>query len=63
MKNRFTARASAIAFAVALAAPTATLAQGAASALRDEILVTATKKADAENVQDVPLAVTAYGDE
>ncbi len=33
----------------------------AVDAFRDEIVVTATKKADAENVQDVPLAVTAFG--
>ncbi len=36
-------------------------AQSATSALTDEIFVTATKKASAENVQDVPLAVTGYG--
>ena len=33
------------------------------AAFKDEILVTATKKADAENVQDVPLAITAFGSE
>ncbi|NWG92241.1 MAG: TonB-dependent receptor [Parvularculaceae bacterium] len=60
MNHRLLAKASIL--ALALAAPTAVLAQGAAEALRDEILVTATKQADAENVQDVPLAVTAYGD-
>jgi iron complex outermembrane receptor protein len=63
MKKRLWAGASvpAMAFAVAASMSTAALAQGAAGTLRDEILVTATKKADAENVQDVPLAVTAYG--
>jgi iron complex outermembrane receptor protein len=61
MKHRLLAKASFI--ALSLSAPTAAFAQGAADALRDEILVTATKQADAENVQDVPLAVTAYGDE
>lgn len=60
MNTRLLAKASII--ALTLATPTAALAQGAAEALRDEILVTATKKADAENVQDVPLAVTAFGD-
>ena len=63
MKRKLWAKASMIALGVAAALPTAALAQGAAGALRDEILVTATKKADAENVQDVPLAVTAYGAE
>ncbi|HNS85871.1 MAG TPA: TonB-dependent receptor [Parvularculaceae bacterium] len=61
MTKRLLAKASIIALAVC--APGAAFAQGAVDALRDEILVTATKKADAENVQDVPLAVTAYGDE
>jgi iron complex outermembrane receptor protein len=59
MNHRLWAKASIL--ALALAAPTSVLAQGAAGALRDEILVTATKQADAENVQDVPLAITAYG--
>ncbi|MFZ5617351.1 MAG: TonB-dependent receptor plug domain-containing protein, partial [Pseudomonadota bacterium] len=62
MNDRLWAKASIIALCVA-AAPQAAFAQGAAEALRDEILVTATKQADAENVQDVPLSVTAYGDE
>ncbi len=35
---------------------------GAVSALTDEIVVTATKKADVENVQDVALAVTAFNE-
>jgi len=61
MKLGFTARASAIALAAALAAPEAAYAQTAVEALRDSIVVTATKKANAENVQDVPLAITAYG--
>ena len=62
MNHRLLAKASIIALGIA-AAPTAALAQGAFDSLRDEVLVTATKKADAENVQDVPLAVTAYGAE
>lgn len=62
MNHRLLAKASIIALGIA-AAPTAAMAQGAASILRDEILVTATKQADAENVQDVPLAITAYGAE
>ncbi|MGQ2976244.1 MAG: TonB-dependent receptor [Sphingopyxis sp.] len=36
--------------------------QGSTSALADEIIVTATKKGYGENVQDVPIAVTAYGE-
>jgi iron complex outermembrane receptor protein len=63
MNHRLLAKASIIALGMASAVSTSALAQGAASALRDEILVTATKQADAENVQDVPLAITAYGDE
>ncbi len=61
MKLGFTARASAIALAAAMAAPGAAYAQSAVATLRDSIVVTATKKANAENVQDVPLAITAYG--
>lgn len=38
------------------------LAQGGAEAAREVIVVTATKKANVENVQDVPIAVTAYGE-
>lgn len=61
MNRRLLAKASFIALAAAVAAPQAASAQGAIDAFRDEILVTAQKKAEAENVQDVPLAVTAYG--
>ena len=61
MNYRLWAKASAFALAVA-AAPQLAMAQGAADVLRDEILVTAQKKTAGENVQDVPLAVTAYGD-
>jgi hypothetical protein len=32
------------------------------SALLEEVLVTATKKAKAEELQDVPIAATAYGE-
>jgi iron complex outermembrane receptor protein len=63
MNTRLWARASILALAVA-AAPHLAAAQedsGAVGALRDEILVTAQKKAAGEDVQDVPLAVTAYG--
>ncbi len=38
-------------------------AQTATSVLTDEVFVTATKKASAEAVQDVPLAVTGYSSE
>ena len=44
---------------ICLAAPVSALAQGAVEAMQ-EVVVTATKKEHAENVQDVPLAVTAY---
>ena len=36
-------------------------AQGAVSRLIEEVVVTATKKPDAETLQDVPFALTAYG--
>lgn len=36
-------------------------AQGAVSRLIEEVVVTATKKADAETLQGVPFALTAYG--
>ncbi len=66
MKAGLWAKASIFALAVA-AAPQMAAAQdeseGAAGALTDQIFVTAQKKAAAENVQDVPLAVTAYGSE
>ncbi len=61
MKLGLIARTSAIALAASMAAPSIAYAQSAVDALRDTIVVTATKKADAENVQEVPLAVTAYG--
>ena len=60
MTHSLLAKASAISIALAIA-PSLAMAQSAAEILSDEILVTATKKADAENVQDVPIAVTAYG--
>lgn len=65
MTKRLLARASIFALAVAATPVTATtaFAQSAVDAFKDEILVTATKKANAENVQDVPLSVTAYGEE
>ena len=61
MINRLLAKASFVALAAGLCAPSAAYAQSAVDVLRDTILVTGTKKKDAENVQDVPLAVTAYG--
>ena len=36
--------------------------QNATNIMIEEIVVMATKKADAENVQDVPIALTAYND-
>ena len=66
MKKGIWAGASIAALMIAAAPQTASAqdeSRSAVDALRDVILVTGTKKADAENVQDVPLAVTAYGDE
>ena len=63
MPNGLALRASMIALGCAAFAPQTAVAQSATEVLRDTILVTGTKKKDAEDVQDVPLAVTAYGDE
>ncbi len=63
MKLGLSAKTSVLALAASLALPGAAYAQSAVEILRDTILVTGTKKANAEDVQDVPLAVTAYGDE
>jgi len=55
--------ASALALTVSLMSVSSALAQERSSAIdviTDEILVIGTKKADAENVQDVPIAVTAF---
>ena len=46
-----------------LASTTTASAQSAIDTLTDEVIVTATKKANAENVQDIPIAVTAFGAE
>ncbi len=43
--------------------PGKAVAAGSATALMDEILVLSRKRSAAENVQDVPLAITAYGAE
>jgi iron complex outermembrane receptor protein len=61
MKTKLWAKASIFALAAGAVLPAAAAAQGV-DALKDEVYVTGTKKANAENVQDVPLAVTAYGD-
>lgn len=63
MNNRLLAKASIIALSAAVAASGVAHAQSAVQTLRDTILVTGTKQKDAENVQDVPLAVTAYGED
>ncbi len=44
------------------ALPALAHAQSSVDALTDEIVIVSTKKKNAENVQDVPLAVSAYGD-
>lgn len=49
--------------ATALLVPSAAMAQSSGvEALLEEIVIVGTKKAAAENVQEVPIAVTAYGD-
>ncbi len=61
----FGAARNSLAFALAAGAATMAtpaLAQGATDALEEDIVITATKRGDA-NVQDVPLAVTAFGQE
>ena len=56
------ATATAVTAVVAFSLPNIALAQeGSAGALLEEIVTTARKKSDAEAVQDVPLAVTAFG--
>lgn len=47
---------------IALAQDPGSTPEGAASALVKDIVVTATKKGHGENVQDVALAVTAFGE-
>jgi len=61
LRSNFTNRASALSLIVAaLLVPVSANAQSA-SVLTDEIIVTATKKAGGENVQDVAIAITAFG--
>ena len=60
--------AAAVLAVVAFSLPLGATAQddsrpGAAGALLEEIVTTARKKSDAEAVQDVPVAVTAFGAE
>ncbi len=58
----FGASATAAAAIVAFSLPNIALAQeGSAGALLEEIVTTARKKSSAEAVQDVPVAVTAFG--
>jgi len=47
---------------LALAQESAAQGGGATAAFDDDIIVTATKKGQGENVQDVPIAVTAFGE-
>jgi len=59
MTKRNLLSASAIALFTTMSVNTA-FAQSAIDAITDEIIVTATKKTDAENVQDVPISITAF---
>lgn len=52
--------ASALVVFTALSAAHTAHAQSAIDTLTDEIIVTGTKKVNAENVQDVPIAITAF---
>jgi len=54
---------AALAFAGMTGAATLAQAQGAQDAFVEEIVVTATKRAGGQDVQDVPVAVTALGEE
>ncbi|WP_371397724.1 TonB-dependent receptor [Fretibacter rubidus] len=59
MSPRHLLSASAMALFMVVGATSAS-AQSAIDTLTDEIIVTATKKANAENVQDIPIAITAF---
>jgi iron complex outermembrane receptor protein len=62
VKALFAALAMAVSSAAIFALPGTALAQeGSAGALLDEIVTTARKKSDAEAVQDVPIAISAFG--
>ncbi len=63
MTNNSIFSASALALTLSLITAGSSYAQDRQSAidvLTDEIIVTATKKADAENVQDIPISITAF---
>ncbi|MGJ8563864.1 MAG: TonB-dependent receptor [Alphaproteobacteria bacterium] len=47
--------------AVLMSTASTALAQSSVDVITDEIFVTATKKTDVENVQTVPIAITAFG--
>lgn len=68
MHRKYIVTMSASLVALAVASPVSaqsadTDTDGAIGALNEQIVVTATKKAQVEDVQDVPLAVTAFNDE
>lgn len=61
MKSLRTAKVIALMSASALT-PSFAIAQEGVDAFREEILVTATKKATEENIQEIPISVTAFGE-
>ena len=60
MTKRNLLSASALTIFVTLTSNSAFAQNSAIDTITDEIIVTATKKTDAENVQDVPIAITAF---
>lgn len=61
LKNPISVAVAMVLTASAVAQDTETPRRGAAAAMLEEVSVTARKKSQAEAVQDVPIAITAYG--